>query len=232
MKKLFLIIVSFLLLSSTNVFAQKFTLNHTISSSGFVLDGQAYQILGEITNNSGKMLSNIQVNVNFYDASGKLLKASNFIDESYELQYSDMQPAESEYLAINTSIPFKFIRFVDKVDGRIARSEVVVTGNQISATTKAVVENFTFSKVVEYGVTTFNVSGDFRCTAGKVYNCYAVLAGLNSSGKIIDIQSIAIDAYEISSGNTVKFSGEFYENEPGVVKIKAYPGYRGDWDEE
>lgn len=232
MKKRFFIIVSILFLSISASIAQKHTLKHTVYSSELVLEGKAFQILGEVTNNSGKMLSTIQVNVNFYDASGKILKSSNFIDESYDLKYSDMQPAESDYLAINSKIPFKFIRFVDKVNGKIAKAEVVVTGNEIKANTKAIIENFKTEKKVEYGVTSFLVTGDFKCTAGKVYNCYAVLAGYDINNKIIDIQSVSINAEEISAGKTVNFSGEFYENTKGVVKIVAYPAYRGDWDEK
>lgn len=232
MKKQLLFFAIILFFSIGTSIAQKHTLKHTVYSSEFVLEGKAFQILGEVTNNTGKMLNNIQINVNFYDASGKILKSSNFIDESYNLQYSDMQPAESDYLATNSTIPFKFLRFVDKVNGKIAKADVVVTGNEIKANTKAIIENFKTEKKVEYGVTSFLVTGDFKCTAGKVFNCNAILAGYDINNKIIDVQSVSINAEEISAGKTVNFSGEFYENTKGVVKVLAFPSYRGDWDEK
>ncbi len=225
------IAMTFLSCPVTALSAEKIIIKSAIASSGYTGIG-AWEILGEITNTSGKFLRGISVNVNYYDASGKLLKGSNFVEDKFKSDFSDEQAAETDYLAPNASSAVHFIRFSDKINGKVARADVTVTGTSINSNTAAVVEDVTFSKKTEYGVSDYTIKGSFKATAKTVFNPRLTVAGLDAAGKLVKVDSYTIDGVEsVKAGQSVKFQINMPEGDAKLKTLKFFPSYRGDWDE-
>lgn len=214
--------------------AQQVVLSHKVHSTQFTNDGAVYEILGEITNNSGKNVCGVSVNVNYYDESGKKLSGSNYLVGKSKDEYSDSQSSSVDYLAKGVTVPFRFIRFVDKISGKVAKSEVTVTARVIKTPTCAIIENVKTERVDEgYGTAYYNVTGDFKCTAGKVYNGYVFVAGYDDKGVLLNVFDYVLDDVKgLDAGKSVSFKVKFRENEMKFAQIKVSPSYRGDWDEK
>lgn len=216
---------------SAMALAEKVTIKSSIASSGYTSIG-AWEILGEITNNSGKYLRGVSVNVNYYDASGKLLKGSNFIEDNLKGSFSDEQATETDYLAPNASSAIHFIRFADKISGKVAKADVTVTGTVINSNTAAVVEDVSFTKQTEYGVSDYTIKGSFKAAGKTVFSPRLTVAGLDAGGKLVKVDSYSIDGAEsIKAGQSVKFQIKMPEGDVKLKTLKFFPSYRGDWDE-
>jgi len=232
--KIKLLLFVFLSLGIYSLNAQKVVLKHKISASSYVDNGEAWVILGEITNNSGKMVRGVSVNVNYFDASGKKLAGSNFLTESQKDDFSDSQASTTDYLAKDASVPFYFIRFADKINGKVARAEVVVNATPIQAKTAAIIENVKAERILDYGTTYYHkVTGNIKCTGAKCYNCSVIIGAYDEKGNLVQVSDYTIEnADELNLGQTKNFEVKIYEDKVKFAKVKAFPSYRGDWDEE
>jgi hypothetical protein len=189
-------------------------------------------MLGEVTNKTGKPVHNVSININYFDESGKKLVGSSYTDNG---TYSDGTVGSSAYIANGVSIPFKFIRFANKVDGKIAKVEVKVTGTVLKSGTCAVLENINYQNVNDGSISSSVITGNIKCTGGTICNSYGVVCAVyDATGNLVDVQTKVLDGApkQLTAGQSHAFKCKVFDTFDNMASVKAFPYYQGDFDDK